>query len=172
MEFIKSKYENQQTEKTFDLSNDLTRPPIFSQPLPDLRRAINSLQFICQGSPGFEDVSSPSSPVIEGQKPVSERVDLQLDDPAFWDWPQCISFGPSTTFVERSKFEKQGFEPKVLNKLWQLSDALSMIDSELRRRPLASLQVSSTWNIRIKEVHFKRTLYHTVDEQYIDRAVF
>ena len=30
-------------------------------PTPDLRRAINSLQFLCQGSPGFEEVNSTTS---------------------------------------------------------------------------------------------------------------
>lgn len=137
-EHIKSLYESNHSSDEFDTSDGLVRSSVFAPCAPDLRRAINSLQFLCQGSAGFNSPTSPVGPSIEaGPNATAEAVDTKWDDIGF-DWDRLLT---SECALLDNDPDSRRKAAKDIDNLSQLSDAISMIDSDLNRGHRAILNV-------------------------------
>ncbi|KAH8118307.1 hypothetical protein DFH11DRAFT_1566743 [Phellopilus nigrolimitatus] len=124
-------YESQPLYDVADTFDDLTccsagRLP----PAPDLRRAINSLQFLCQGDSGLKDVSAEDDEIISASDIVT------LDELCDWTWSL-----PEVPTMPKEQTESAQEDCRDIDRLWRFSDALSMIDSDLSRSSWTLLEI-------------------------------
>ena len=118
------------------MSDNLVRSnPRFLPYIPDLRRAINQLQFLCQGDPGYtspEPTTGAKESTFHVFNPSTlEDESFAPDDLSSWDW---------ATLEGRDSDVNPG-DAIQFNRLCLLSDTLSNIDSDLSRSPSDFLKV-------------------------------
>ncbi|KAL5487846.1 hypothetical protein ACEPAI_5954 [Sanghuangporus weigelae] len=105
---------------------------------PDLRQAINSLQFLCRASQGFNN--SPSSSKVPDRHQCDDSA---LSDLSSWNWNQHPTSDSSFPLVSTEQGEIESESVRRIRNLWRVSDSLSTIDSYLVRSPLRILETHS-----------------------------
>lgn len=115
------------------LSADLPDQPVHPLPVqepfcPDLRQAINQLQFASfSGSERLgEDAASAILPEGEGWTDGQESL---------CDWSHLVDFGD--TMVDRDR------SSRAMAALWEFMEVVSVTDAHIDRRPVAALDVSA-----------------------------
>ncbi|KAL5508052.1 hypothetical protein ACEPAH_5670 [Sanghuangporus vaninii] len=136
---VKSLYGRNFHLDVLDIHSDLVRSSACPTSPPDLRQAVNSLQFLCQASQGFNN-NSPSSSKVPDR---NQCDDSALSDLSNWNWNRHPTLDSSFPFVSTEQAEIESESARRIKNLWRVSDALSMIDSYLARSPLRVLETHS-----------------------------
>lgn len=137
---VKSLYGRNSHLDVLDIHSDLVRSSACPTSPPDLRQAINSLQFLCQGSPGLNNNSdSPSSSNDISNRNL--RDDSALNDLSNWDWNQLPTSDSSFPSAATEQAEIERESARRIRDLWGASESLSIINSDLARSALALLEV-------------------------------
>ena len=135
-EDVKALYEGGKTLDLACFSHGLAAYSVCPTPsTPDLRRAINALQFLCLGYPGLSDPASAESDAVRQQiMPADDSSEMTyVYDPQLEVAPtEAGDMSPRSSVKQMSS---------DLQRLWRLSDSYSGIDSALSRRPAAFLEV-------------------------------
>ncbi|KAI5125008.1 hypothetical protein M0805_007432 [Coniferiporia weirii] len=143
---MKALYENSAIDVAIAAENILCPSAHQPSPTPDLRRAINSLQFLCLGDRGLKEIP-PGVAAAVGQERLAS-YNVQEDEEVLhnlWelDWPYNImseaQLSPDVQAEPRNHANASQF-----HRLWQISDMMSVIDSDLSRRPSTVLEMHSS----------------------------
>lgn len=115
------------------LSADLLDQPLHPLPTqephcPDLRQAINQLQFSLSGTPErFGDYVS-SARFLDGEGWTDGQDSL-------CDWSHHVEYGDT--------MEDRDSSPGAMAALWEFMEVVSMVDAHIDRRTVAALDVSA-----------------------------
>lgn len=134
---LRALYEDGKTLELSCFSHDLAAYSVCPRPsTPDLRRAINALQFLCSGYSGFSDSASAGTSLLHQQM---FYTDDELDIIPGYDLSEEI-----TEFVDSAPLSSNPSNEQLCKdmlRLWRLSNSSSEIDSSLSRRSAALLEV-------------------------------
>lgn len=138
---MKALYEGGKLLELACFSHDLAAYSVCPSPsTPDLRRAINALQFLCLGYPGQPGLASAGERNTVCQQILLPEEDLDVM-PEYDVW---VEADPSFQHSQEATMSPKSLAKQAssdLQRLWRLSDSSSEIDSSLSRRPAAILEV-------------------------------
>lgn len=129
---------------TTDASDDLLSSRFNTTSLvTDLRRSINQLQYLCQGSQGNTVNSDVNSRQADNSNNFLRDNDELLDLDHLQDWEYCVASPLPIESVSEHDNGPARAHTSLFHNLTRMSDALSAADSYIRRRPESSLEVSA-----------------------------
>ncbi|KAL5527587.1 hypothetical protein ACEPAG_6388 [Sanghuangporus baumii] len=138
---VKSLYGRNFHLDVLDIHSDLVRSSTCPTSPPDLRQAINSLQFLCRASQGFNN-NSPSSSQVPDRNQCDDSALSDLSSRNWNQHPPSDSSFPSVS-TEQAEIESESESVRRIRNLWRISDSVSMIDSCLVQSPLRTLETHS-----------------------------